>query len=66
MFFGADIRKIGISLHTPVLLYIKVGFKGVYITRTCFRDGIQDRILPSTFHDTFPRGNGAVYEVLVS
>ena len=26
-------------LHTPVLLY-KVGFKGVYITRTCFRDGV--------------------------
>ena len=32
-------RKIGIPLHTPVLLF-KVGFKGVYITRTCFRDAI--------------------------
>ena len=31
-------RKIGIPLHTRLLLYIKVGFKGVYITRTCFRD----------------------------
>ena len=36
--FGAKIRKIGIPLYTPVLLYIKVGFEGVYITRTCFRD----------------------------
>ena len=27
----AKIRKIGIRLNTPVLLYIKVGFKGVYI-----------------------------------
>ena len=35
--FGAKIRKIGIPLQTPVLLY-KMGFKGVYITRTCFRD----------------------------
>ena len=37
--FGAKIRKkIGIPVHTPVLLYIKVGFKGVFITRTCFRN----------------------------
>ena len=35
--FGAKIRKIGIPLHTTVC-YIKVGSKGVYITRTCFRD----------------------------
>ena len=35
--FGSKIRKIGIPLHTPVL-HIKVGFRGVYITRTCFRD----------------------------
>ena len=37
--FGAKIRKIDITLHTPVLLYIKVGFKGVFIAGTCFRDG---------------------------
>ena len=39
--FGAKFRKKGIPLHiTPVLLlYIKVGFKGVYITWTCFPDG---------------------------
>ena len=36
--FGAKIRKIGISLHTQVLLYIKVGFKGVYMSRICFPD----------------------------
>ena len=35
--FGAKIRKIGIPLHTPVC-YIKVGYKGVYITRACFPD----------------------------
>ena len=33
--FGAKIRKIGIPLHTPVF-YIKVGYKGLYITRTCY------------------------------
>ena len=33
--FGAKIRKIGI----PKYYYINVGFKGVYITRTCFHDG---------------------------
>ena len=36
--FGAKIRKIGTPLHTPVLLYIKVGFRRVYNIRTCFRD----------------------------
>ena len=42
--FEAKIRKIGIPLHTPVLLYIpqfcyiKVGYKGVYIAQTCFPD----------------------------
>ena len=35
--FGAKIRKIGIPLHTPVLLY-KVGFMWVYISRVCFPD----------------------------
>ena len=36
--FGVKIRKIGIPLQTPVF-YIKVGFKGVFITRTCFLGG---------------------------
>ena len=36
-FFGTKIRKIGIPLHTPVLLY-KSGVYGVYITQTCFTD----------------------------
>ena len=34
--FGAKIRKIGIPLHTPVLLY-KSGVEGG-IHYTCFRD----------------------------
>ena len=31
--FGSKIKKIGIPLY-----YIKVGYKRVYITRTCYRD----------------------------
>ena len=34
--FGAKIRKI-------VFCYTKVGFKGVYITRKCFRDGQKNK-----------------------
>ena len=34
--FGAKIRKIGIPLHTSVLVS-KSGVQGVYFTRTCFR-----------------------------
>ena len=38
--FGTKIRKLGILLQTPVLpnYYIKLGYKGVYISRTCFPD----------------------------
>ena len=35
--FREKIRKIGIPLHTPVLLY-KIGYKGVYVAWTCFPD----------------------------
>ena len=35
--FTAKIRKIGIPPHTPVF-YIKMGFKGVYIS--CFPDAM--------------------------
>ena len=35
--FGAKIRKIGIPLQTQSF-YIKVGFKGVYFSQTCFPD----------------------------
>ena len=35
--FGAKITKIGIPC-IPQFCYIKVGFKGVYITWTCFPD----------------------------
>ena len=35
--FGAKIRKIGIPLHTPVMLN-KSGVLGLYISRTCFPD----------------------------
>ena len=37
LIFGAKIRKIGILLHTPVLL-LKMGYKGLYITWTCYPD----------------------------
>ena len=37
--FGAKIRKIGISPVNPSnSTYIKVGFKGVYFSWTCFPD----------------------------
>ena len=36
MFWSKNKNKIGIPLHTQVLLY-KNGFKGAYIIRTCFR-----------------------------
>ena len=36
--YRTKIRKIDIPLYTPVLLYIKAGYKGVYISRTCFPD----------------------------
>ena len=35
--FGAKIRKIGMPCK-PQFFYIKVGYKGVNITRTCFPD----------------------------
>ena len=34
--FGAKIRSIGIPV--PILVYIKVGFTGECISRTCFPD----------------------------
>ena len=36
--FGAKVGKKVIHLQTPVVFYIKVGFKGVYHSRTCFPD----------------------------
>ena len=36
--FDQKIRKIGIPLHTPCFLY-KIGYKGVYFTRTCYMYG---------------------------
>ena len=38
MLWSKNKKKIGITLQTPVLL-IKVGFKGVFISQTCFPDG---------------------------
>ena len=48
--FGAKIRKIGIPLNTPVLLYKSgVGFNGVYITRTCFHDDCHHGLSPLSY-----------------
>ena len=41
------LEKIGIPLHTPSF-HIKVGFNGVYITRTCFHDVPKDFTLSET------------------
>ena len=35
--FGSKLRKLGVPLQTPAFLY-KLGFKGVYISLTCFLD----------------------------
>ena len=43
--FGAKIRKIGIHRCIPQFCYIKVGFKGVFIARTCFPDDMIGTIL---------------------
>ena len=37
--FGTKIRKLGIPLQPP-FFYIKVGFKGVYISRAYFPDDV--------------------------
>ena len=37
--FWSKNEKIGIPLHTPVLLY-KYGIQGVFISRTCFPDDL--------------------------
>ena len=40
--FGSKIRKIGISLYTPVfIIKVEYMYKGVYITQTCFPDGVE-------------------------
>ena len=40
--FGAKIRKIGIP-YIPQFCYIKLGFKGVYISQACFPDGRKEK-----------------------
>ena len=41
LYFGAKIRKIGI----PQFYYMKVGFKRVYFSWTCFPDGLVTKML---------------------
>ena len=36
LYFGAKIRKKYVYSCLPQFSYIKVGFKGVYTSRTCF------------------------------
>ena len=47
--FRAKIRKKYIPLYTPVLLY-KVGCKGVFLSRTCFRDASNWGVRGYSFH----------------
>ena len=37
--FGAKLRKIGKPVNQ--FCYVKIGFRWVYITRTCFRDAYE-------------------------
>ena len=41
--FRAKNKKKCIPLYTPVY-YTKVGCKGVFVTRTCFRDAVEIKI----------------------
>ena len=43
-------KKNRYTPHNPVFFYIKAGFKGVYISRTCFPDGI--KFINGPFHMT--------------
>ena len=51
--FGAKMRKIGIPL-LPQFYYINVGFKGVYIRRTCLHDDIRDQRLGRKLYNVKP------------
>ena len=50
--FGAKIRKMGKSLHTPVLLY---KIEGVHISRTCFPDDMLQQELYGFRHRRLSR-----------
>ena len=41
--FGAKIRK-NVYPCKPQFYYIKVGCKGVFVTRTCFRDDVKGKL----------------------
>ena len=61
--FGSKLRILDIPLQTPFsLAYIKVGFKGVYISRTCFPD---DYVFSMTLNDIYNKVEdkiGGVFE----
>ena len=48
--FWSKNKKIGIPLCSPVLLY-ESGVQGVYITRTCFRDGAFLTVMHTNVND---------------
>ena len=43
--FGSKLRKVGIPMQTLVFFYVKVGYEGVYISRTCFLDAQEGLVL---------------------
>ena len=60
--FGAKVRKKGIPLQA---LYIKLWFKGVFISWTCFSDGILGLLTHSRFLATMPLRFAMICKIVV-
>ena len=69
--FGLKIKKIGIPLQTPVLLYIKVGYKlirAIIITQTCYPNkptvsGGHLMLLLGSIYAKLKKGNNVPYNL---
>ena len=57
---GSKIRKIGIPCRPQFLLYVKVGFKGVY-TLHGFRDGIQYTVFVMVYKTGYSRQHSTIH-----
>ena len=61
--FWSKNKKKQVYPCKPQLYYIKVGCKGVFVTRTCFRDELNDVLLCEDYQETIALCN---YSLLVS
>ena len=51
--FGAKIRKKNVYPYIPQFHYIKVGCKGVFITRTCLHDDVYTELKKKVYGTLF-------------